>query len=152
MKKKIALENGYRIMQIIDLPKVKEPIYKEDTIINDFSNYQSKNDAQLYNVIEHLSKILKFNINNIDFNKVKEYANKYSHGEIPVENSVAYNYPTLIKEFYEELNPGINLYNLSKGSNKTLYWKCTKCNYGHNGEWRTSIKNRTHNTIILNQT
>lgn len=51
-------------------------------------------------------------------------------------------FPHLIEEFKPELNPRINIQELSSGSNQVLKWSCKNVTCGHH-IWEASIKTRT---------
>ena len=54
-------------------------------------------------------------------------------------------YPELYNEYNHELNndAGIDIEKLSYASCEVVYWTCTKCGYGSDGEWKSRISRRT---------
>lgn len=64
---------------------------------------------------------------------------KHANGQVCPCDSLNNN-KLLKSEFFEELNPGIKLENLSKSSSKKILWKCSiiTCNF----EWFSTISNR----------
>lgn len=142
IKRELAEQDGYKLIQIIDKPGIKEPIYTEKYIINNYRHYEKNNYRALYDIIKYFSEIIGFNINIINFEKVKENAEKYSHGKILREKSVAYNYPCILEEFSQELNPNVDLYQLNCFSTIKIHFICKKCNYGSKGEWLRKLSDR----------
>lgn len=61
------------------------------------------------------------------------------------DNSLSNKFPELLKEWNYEKNGNLKPENISAGSSRRVWWKCSK---GH--EWRTAINNRT-NTSNQNQ-
>lgn len=60
------------------------------------------------------------------------------------KNNIAISYPSLTEEFNNELN-SIKPDELTPGNSKyKIYWTCTKCGYGRNGEWCTTVNSRTY--------
>jgi hypothetical protein len=61
--------------------------------------------------------------------------------QVGKRTSLAYLRPDLVEEWHpdNELSPE----EFSLMSNERIYWICSICNYGENGEWKTSISNRS---------
>lgn len=54
-------------------------------------------------------------------------------------NDLASNFPEIAKEWHPIKNGNLKPTQISKGSNKKFWWKCTKCNY----EWEARVADRT---------
>ena len=74
-------------------------------------------------------------------NRTKGYGCPYCSGERAVKgvNDLATVYPNLLEEWDFNKNTGIDIYSLLPGSNKKVWWKCSKCGY----EWNSVISSRT---------
>ena len=59
-------------------------------------------------------------------------------------NDLATTHPERAKEWHPTLNT-IKPTEIKYGSRKLIYWQCTKCEYGENGEWKTTPIARAHN-------
>lgn len=65
-------------------------------------------------------------------------------GKVALEgfNDLQTRLPELSKEWHPTLND-IKPTDVTVSSSKIVYWKCTKCGYGENGEWKAPISRRT---------
>lgn len=106
-----------------------------------FHMNQNFQDKQLIKILSYILNSLYHSINEINIQKVKEDAWKYSHGEIPFEQSLANKYPNLIKEWNQNLNKNKTPDQFKTSSHYDVWWKCIKCN----NEWRAKIYNRAIN-------
>ncbi len=57
-------------------------------------------------------------------------------------NDLASQYPELAKEWHPTLNE-IRPTEVKSRAHKIVYWQCTKCGYGSDGEWQANINRRT---------
>ena len=72
-------------------------------------------------------------------------ANKSSPEEesmIDKENSLAYRFPELAKEWHPTKNGSLRPESIAAHSGKRVWWKCNSCGY----EWMTDICSRTNGT------
>ncbi len=92
---------------------------------------------------DYLLNLFNHSISEININLVEKNALEYSKGKVEYEKSIAYLYPDLAKEWHptNQIQPD----EITKGSGKEIYWKCPNCGYGSNGEWQTTVANRTIN-------
>lgn len=61
-------------------------------------------------------------------------------------NDLASKFPELAKEWHPTLNT-ITPDQVTFASTIKIYWQCTKCEYGLNGEWITTPSRRTANKL-----
>ena len=60
------------------------------------------------------------------------------------KNNITISYPNLVEEFNLVLN-SVKPDELTPGNSKhKIYWTCTKCGYGKNMEWYTTVNSRTY--------
>ncbi|MBR1591622.1 MAG: zinc-ribbon domain-containing protein [Ruminococcus sp.] len=59
-------------------------------------------------------------------------------------NDLASQFPELAKEYHKSLNK-FKASEIKARSNKKVYWQCTKCGYGKNGEWQVAPGVRNSN-------
>jgi len=141
-KKKICSKHKVRFIQIIEgLPKDYEEIFTENYIQFDMNVNNRDND--LIRIVGFILNSLGHSIAELDIELVKKNAWEYSHGKLDYEKSIAYTHPELAKEFHSTLNGDKTPENVSYGSRIKIYWQCTKCNYGSNGEWESVPLGRT---------
>lgn len=128
----------------IRLIRIKEKKYKFDSQTADILIYtdEYKNlDNVIKKIIEIIDGILNLNYSiEIDIDKdriniMEQYLLQKK------ENSFLKTNSDLIKEWNYKKNKGLNPEYFSKGSNKKVWWKCSK---GH--EWQESLHQRTSGT------
>ena len=68
----------------------------------------------------------------------KQRGESYINYCVKKKGSLAENYPALVKEWHSTKNGTLTPYDITAGSNKKVWWKCSKC--GH--EWETVAANR----------
>lgn len=135
-------EKGVRLIQIIeDSFNELSTEYNENKIV--FRMNEKDRDSTILNILEYILKSLDHSIYEIDIELAKENALKFSGGKIEIERSLYYIFPELVKELHSKLNNNIDCKNILPKSNIELFWHCTKCDYGLNGEWQTSVASRT---------
>lgn len=76
---------------------------------------------------------------NIFDNKIHKTSKKVV---APGVNDLKSKFPELAKEWHPTLND-IKPENIKSGANRKVYWQCTKCGYGKNGEWQATPNRRT---------
>lgn len=99
-------------------------------------------DKELEKSIIQLYNILGVNVaNDINISRdVIEIVSSYEN--LKKENSLAFKYPEIAKEWNFEKNGNLTPDKISWGNGKNVWWKCSKC--GH--EWKASPNSRTKNT------
>lgn len=65
--------------------------------------------------------------------------------EVGDKNNLEALYPEIAKEWNYSYNNG-SPSQYTSGNTERFYWICSKCGYGKNGEWKTSIYNRKRGT------
>lgn len=93
-------------------------------------------------LVGNVLEMIGHSVDEIDFSIVTKYARDYSLGTIDASKSLLNKHNELAKEWHKTLNntsPDKVLYR----SHLIVFWQCTKCNYGNNGEWKASINRRT---------
>jgi len=143
-KKELCEKANVRLIQII------EDSYDEleHTISDNYICFKmdyNKQDEILVYIVGHILKSLGHSISEIDIELVKKNAFEYSRGKVEYEKSLEFNYPELAKEWHKTLNGNLEPSDITCGSNRKIYWQCTKCNYGFNGEWYKTINFRLNN-------
>lgn len=134
-KRQLCDEYGVRFIQIWECIKDKVWEFSEKEI--KYTVAHTKNEDQLYKIIEYIVTLLGHQMCEIDFQKAIDDAHMAIHNR--PENSVAEKYPELLKEWDESLNKGLQLDKFTSGSNQRIKWKCSKCGF----IWDVSIKSRT---------
>ena len=88
-------------------------------------------------VIEQILKRLSLYINHIDINRDRMLILE-QYIIIEKENSFGNRCPDLVPEWNNEKNGKLSPYQVSHGSNKKVWWKCSKCAY----EWQAVVHSR----------
>lgn len=140
-KKELCKRSNVRLIQIIeDCYRTLEHCIEDDYIC--FKMEYSKQGEILIHIVTHILKSIGHSISEIDLELFKKNAWDYSKGKIEVEKSLAGAYPELAKEWNATLNDKINPEGILCGSNRIIYWQCSKCEHGANGEWYAMTYNR----------
>lgn len=50
----------------------------------------------------------------------------------------------ILSEWHSTLNSRVSIDEVTFSSHTEIYWECTKCHYGKNGEWRNTLNSRTN--------
>lgn len=140
-KKELCKKANIRLIQIIvDSYDELEHCIKDDYIC--FKMIYSEQDEILVYIVDHILKSLGHSISEIDLELVKKNAWEYSRGKIEYEKSLASIHPKLAEEWHPTLN-AISSDEVKSGSNTKIYWQCTKCKHGKDGEWQAPPNRRT---------
>lgn len=142
-KKELCKRSNVRLIQIIeDCYRTLEHCIEDDYIC--FKMEYSKQGEILIHIVTHILKSIGHSISEIDLELFKKNAWDYSKGKIEVEKSLAGAYPELAKEWNATLNDKINPEGILCGSNRIIYWQCSKCEHGANGEYFVSCYTSSH--------
>ena len=142
-KKELCQKANVRLIQIVEDSYDELEHIKSDNYICFKMNYSQQDDI-LTKIVDHILKSLGHSISETDIELVKKNAWDYSKGKIDHEESLAGIYPELAKEWHPTLNNNLKPDEIKCGSNKIVYWQCTKCKYGADGEWQAMVYNRAH--------
>ena len=139
-KYELCKKNGIRLINIREEKCPELPGYME-TIIRINNTNESLNDV-IRTLIKQIG--LEYVINSdivVDVDKDQsEILSMYITHE--KDNSLATQFPEIAAEWDYEKNDGINPKMFTPGSNRRVFWKCSKC--GH--RWKTGINSRTGGT------
>lgn len=142
LKKEICQKFNIRFLQIIeDSYKELNSIYTDNLIVIRMNEH--KKDCILEELVSYILNSVGHSISEIDLKLVKDNAWTYSHIKIDINKSIKITHPELAKEFHPTLNGNKRPELLSYGSTQNVYWQCIKCGYGSEGEWITTVGNRT---------
>lgn len=61
---------------------------------------------------------------------------------IPGKTDFPSQYPELFKEWHRERNSHLDPFSLRGNSHERVFWECSQCHYGKNGEWSTHLTQR----------
>ena len=134
-KKRLAEENNFRFVQIIENERLWEV---NDENYYTFDSRKDKDDKLTY-IIGSIIKAYEKTVSELDMQEVRKNAIEYSKGTIEYEKTLEYLYPDIAKEWHPTLNKYLTAADITPGSNKNVWWKCTQC--GH--EWSTDVNHRT---------
>ena len=141
-KKEICKRYRVRLIQIIECSDKIETEVFTDTFIKFNMDYSDRH-KHLVKIVDFILNSLGHSISEIDIEEVKKNAWEYSHGKLGYERSIAYTHPNLASEFHPTLNNNKSPGSISYGSGDEIYWQCTQCMYGSDGEWLDTVKART---------
>lgn len=136
-KKKLCQRYNIRLIQIV------EDTYRElkETWTPDYICFHLNNSypfEYLKKTLAYILSTLGHSIDEINLTKVKEDAWYYSHGHIPYNESLLYNYPELAKEWSPKNDiERPDQYKVYSGFE--AWWKCIYCG----NEWQATIQKRT---------
>lgn len=126
---------------LIRIKEVKDSNYLDNTADVYLGYQDNKNNRNLENIMFDLQRLLSERLNmdiqwdvNIDRDRQLIY-NQYV--ELERENSIAVLYPQLLDEWLYEKNAPITPYMVTKGSEKSFWWKCRN---GH--EYVAKVKDK----------
>lgn len=142
-KREICEKLNIRLIEIIDDTKNEMKHEFTHNYICLKINY-SQMDKQLKEILSYILESLGHSMNEINLDEVRQNAILYSSGHIEYEKSLEYNYPELSLEWNTNKNK-LEAKDIKSGSSARAYWNCIKCGYGLNGEWETTVVNRTLN-------
>ena len=134
-KKQLAEKSNVRFIDIIEDIKLVDMIVEH----NHFE-YNSRNnqDDSLICIVTAIIQQYGHSASEIDFDLVKQQATEYSKGKIEYEKSLEYTHPNIAKEWHPTLNGDLKPTDITHGSNKKVWWKCSVC--GH--EWQAIVVHR----------
>lgn len=138
-KTDVCKEKGIRLIHIYDGGDTDDIEFKNDII--SFNYKDSLRYKQLNSIVNLILNELCIN-KQVDFEDIKERALS-ERKAVSLEDSLEGKFPQLAQEWHPILNK-IQPTDVSYGSGEKVYWKCTKCNYGKNGEWKCSVGQRTN--------
>lgn len=131
IKREICKEYNIKFIEIIeDTYNELEHYMQEDKYC--FCD-RHKLGISIYDIIDDILKNLGKDINELDIDSIKTQAYKRSHSMCDESVSISSLYPKLACEWG---NNTIKPNEISPYSHHYIYWKCTHCNYGNNGEWK----------------
>ncbi len=136
IKNKIISNNGITLYHI------------KESNVNEFNKSKKiiyciidKDYKYIETILFHIQEILNKKIKNIDI--VKDASNIYSQYIKSVkQNNFSIYHPELLKEWNDEKNNELKPENFLIGSNKKVWWKCSKCH----SEWQATINHRVTGT------
>lgn len=141
-KKELCEKANVRLIQIIeDRYDELDHCIKDDYIC--FKMDPNKQNEILYYIVDHILKSLGHSIQEINIELTKTNALECSKGKVEYEKSLEHNYPELTKEWHPTLNKDLKPDEVVCGSGREIYWYCPVCNHGSDGEWVTTINQRT---------
>lgn len=125
------------VKELIKNEKKQKYDYVKTLVRN--GNIQSRDyDDETQKLIkEYLNKKEKDEIQKTKRKNLARIKSAQKKKEYLETNSLAYNYPELVKEWNAEKNGDISPYDISKSSGKKMWWKCGK---GH--EWKAVVSSR----------
>lgn len=142
-KDRMCYKNGIRLLRIRELGLEK---YETTAILFETSSPTTDLlylESTVNNVIEYINKLSGVECN-IDINLARDYYEILSSLNRNLkENSFGISHPELLNEWDYEKNAPLDPFNISSGSSRKVWWKCSK---GHS--WRTSVANRTNKSNL----
>lgn len=131
-KDHLCTENGVSVIRIRE-PKCPE--YSSDSKKYNLRNLSTEElERIIIQVLKDISKkTIEVDIQK-DFGKIEAL-----RAHTLIENSLGESYPELVDEWAINLNGTLTPYNVSKYSEKKVWWRCSKCS----GEWQTIVANRS---------
>ena len=141
-KAEVCHTNGIRFISIIEDSFNEQEHYVNDSEICFWLDY-NRRQACLEILVNNLFFLLNLDASDVDFEKVDELAFLRSHKRIDIKDSVYNLFPGLMREWNYDYNKSRNPKLMTPYAPEVIYWTCSKCNYGKNGEWRAILSNRT---------
>ncbi|HGS5403490.1 TPA: zinc-ribbon domain-containing protein [Vibrio cholerae] len=146
-----VIAKGYRFIRVrdsrlsplnssINISFDRKHVEQKSIFADEDSDKRSQSHDHICNILNHICSIVGikckfYQLKHID--KAKKIW--LETRQIKVDDSVAYLYPELLKDFDITMNPPNLLENVTYGSTVPVHWKCHKC--GH--KWTTAVMKRT---------
>ena len=142
LKNKVCEEKNVRLINIIDEYGCCIEELHSNTYENIFINTKGKSSLeQINSVINNILLSVGHSIDEIDTSEAEKNAWDYSKGKIEYSKTLEYTNDAILKEWNYQLN-NIRPSEIKPYSHQEIYWTCTKCGYGSNGEWKNVLSSR----------
>ncbi|NRB69714.1 MAG: hypothetical protein HRU48_20500 [Vibrio sp.] len=142
---------GYRLIRVrdsrltplnesVNISFDKKHVEPKSVFADEDSSKRRQSHDHICNILNQICAEIGINHAFHDLSHLKEAQSTWLNTrQVKFEDSVAYQYPNLLKDFDLKKNPPDLLKNVTYGSTIVVQWICHKCGY----EWPTTVHKRT---------